>query len=159
MLQKVLPGSTHRENPVPQACILLKIQNIHYGFTWKNKVEALKWNLNLSFEPVQSLVCLIIHIPSQSSFLCKGTQASINARGHIPERCKKIKRQRVLYVSRTERILTSSCMSNSRGREWRASFKHWLPEAIETEVMASKRQTLLLIQWHSSNNKVSLMDL
>lgn len=33
MLQKVLPGSTHRENPVPQACILLKIQNIHYGFT------------------------------------------------------------------------------------------------------------------------------
>lgn len=134
MLQKVLPGSTHRQNAMPQPRVLLKIQNIHYRFTWKNKVVVLKWNVagqNLRTSESDIWICQIcsgrntrsnrVHslcFTSQSSLLCKITQLNIHLREgkHIAESRKKIPSQPVLHISSAERALTSFWWAGEENR-------------------------------------------
>lgn len=158
---------------MPQPCILLKIQHIHYRFTWQKKGEAVKCKVpaqlcpSLILESAQgwtSLPCqtcsrgspeLWLHVTDHSSLPCKGTTArpclsrntSRKLQGnHIWKSSCQLETtfQPEMSISRTGRVWSSLCRSRGGKGSSRASLKPWLSAVKAAQVMDSKGKLCIL---------------
>lgn len=131
---------------MPQPCILLKIQHIHYGFTWGKKVKLSSasravpitdagmctW---MKIPDLQPGPCLITGVTDHSSLSCKITTArpflscntSRKLQGNIwKSSCQlEIPFQPEMSISKTGRVWSSLCTS----REGRGARDHPSPDS------------------------------